>query len=214
MAKSKREKDATKNARRKLVDAQAKLQLAHERRARVVAKAEDKIEVVRQRETARVEKATEEVQLRQAKVARAETRVIAAESSSGSSDALYLPGPDSTPSQISTTLDGEPIGAIEVEGEASNSLIVPGTEGAGMDERVPAGELDPSALRLLISLRDTFPESGAAYTEWLAVAGISKRTFLNARSKLVEHGLVVRDGKGQGAHYRLSSTGSDALARQ
>lgn len=214
MAKSKLEKDATKSARRKLVDAQAELQLAHERRARVVAKAEDKIEVVRQRETARVEKATEEVQLHQAKVARAETRVIAAESSSRSSDALYLSGPDSTPSQIDMNLVGEPTGNIEVEGETSDSLIVPRTAGAGMDERVPAGELDMSGLRLLTSLRDTFPESGAAYTEWLAVAGVSKRTFLNARSNLVEHGLVVRDGKGQGAHYRLSSTGSEALARQ
>lgn len=223
MAKSRRPKETSEIARRKLTDAQAKLQSAQEKRARTVTRAEHKIEDVRRREAVRVDKATQVVERRATKVARAEASLVALQSKeqskSSSKAASVAPASGSSsitagsPEQAADVLEDAQIETIEREDDSA--FVLPGTAAQDAVEAEVAGAgngLNSYALRLLTTLRDTFPESGATYTDWLAAAGMAKRTFLSARTMLVDAGLVLRDGDGQGAHYRLAPAASQVLA--
>lgn len=210
-------KDAAGTARRKLADAQAKLQSAQERRSRVVIAGEQDVERARAKAAARLDRATKEVEQRAAKVARAEAKLISLQSRKSaprveSSTLLEPPRPDvratASPADAAERLEDLQIETIE---ETDTELIVLPN---GLGDEIPAPEenrLDRYESALLNALGNGFQQDGATFTEWLSTSRLSKRTFLRARRTLVDGGLVRRNGDGQGARYFLTDEGKSLL---
>lgn len=51
---------------------------------------------------------------------------------------------------------------------------------------------------------------GVTATEWLAASDTPKRTFYDARKRLVDEGYVAKEGRGRGARYSLTEAGGRA----
>lgn len=226
MAKQGRGKDPETAARRKLADAQAKLQVAQERRSRVATEGEQEIERARKRAASQLDTATNEVERRAERMARAEAKVNSllsrkTEAKSGlvkPAKAIKAPKPaDSATSRNSAEPAKPGPGAASPQGVAdrleaiqseladqadAESVVLPnGVADDGVVRGVNLGSLSRYESLVLAALRDGFAQTGATFTDWLAATKLSKRTFLRARKNLVENGLVRHEGVGQGALY-------------
>jgi hypothetical protein len=219
--KKRQKKDEEGGARRKLADMQAKLQSAQEERSRVVAQAEQDVEKARQQAAAQVDKVTKEVERRAARVARAEATVVsmqsrktkpaAARAPKSSKPAAPAPVQDPAASPEAAADRLEDIQLEIVDEDSPPVIVVP--DGAPLSNSMVEEEstLNAYERRVLTTLREHFGPEGATYSAWLFACGMSKRNFLSARKSLVERGLVVHQGEGQGALYALTEAGSSIL---
>lgn len=185
-----------------------------ERRAGKVARAEERLLTLqrRQAEARSAEKASKPVKVKKSRTpASVDTEVspsTSPEAAAEQLEAMEVTPPASADSAL------ESVGRSTVSADAAadhlsnlaesaaddhsaDAIVVPGEPAANAD----VASHDRYAQRLLVLLRDEFSPNGATFTEWLAVAGMSKRTFLRARKALIDSGLAERRGSGQGARY-------------
>lgn len=208
MAKGKHKESPEERAQRKLADAHAKLQSAQARRARAVTRGEQEVERARSRAAARLERATQEVERRAGKVAREEARLITvrrkyAQPRGGNP---VPQNPPATPDEAADVLETLALDADDANGaDDPPEVLVRSDSDDISDSGAEPREAGNGERRLLAAL-NTDTTGGSTFSEWLASSGVSKKTFLRLRQVLVERGVVIRDGDGRGARYRLAVT--------
>ena len=97
MAKWHGQMDQEERLERKLVKAQAELQLAQAKRAEAVTRGEQELEKVRQRSARRLDRATRRVERRAAAVSRAESRLLSLRSAGASPIETPRAAPEGSP---------------------------------------------------------------------------------------------------------------------
>lgn len=123
---------------------------------------------------------------------------------------IELLGADNMTVRVTKQKDGpEPKPLWLARKPAADSLVLVPASEAPIAEGLP-----PSALEALEALRQIQTPGGVSVTDWKASAGLIDRTFLRARSKLLEAGLVDNLGSDKRPLYRFamddrSDTGSD-----
>jgi hypothetical protein len=74
---------------------------------------------------------------------------------------------------------------------------------------------DPTTKKILAVLKEKFGVEGATATAWQRACeaeGISRETFYRRRKEMDGEGLVVKEGEGQGARYRVAKSEPEAVS--
>jgi len=101
---------------------------------------------------------------------------------------------------------------VELEGGRSSCVLVPFDE---MVAGVVSSAKRTNMQKITDILEERFGSEGASHSEWKKAcldAGISDSTFARSLRDALKEGLVVKEGDGQGARYRVAKSESEPVS--